>query len=412
MSSQRKLWGFVIVLFTVGCSSQAIAWVSPVENTNVWGIVRLQVQVKGASDVNFYIDEISEEGYLGAGNSAEDAHFEADWYTQDFPNGEYTIYAVVGEISSAVDDLQNQAALTVIVNNRMREATIPVDVIKMTPQNDPAPPRLEPGFKAFWYDPVPLGPTINSAGAEDAPFITPDGQNLYFWFTGDPSVDVQDQAKDPLTGIYVTHKENNAWEQPERLYLQYFDQLALDGAHTIWNDTMWFASVREGNFNGMDMWSARHVDGKWTAWRNLGEKINRDYQIGEMHISADGSELYFDSKRPGGMGGKDIWVSYLVDGEWGQPQPISAVNSELDEGWPFITQDMSELWFTGTYGGPAIFRSLKVNGVWGTPELVLSPMAGEPSLDAAGNLYFVHHRWDEVQQRVSEADIYVCYRID
>jgi hypothetical protein len=84
-----------------------------------------------------------------------------------------------------------------------------------------------------------------------------------------------------------------------------------------------------------------------------------------------------------------------VDDEWVVLELVNAVSSELDDGWPFITQDMKELWFTRTNGSPGIFRSLRVDGVWGNPELVLSPLAGEPSLDAAGNLYFAHHRWDE-----------------
>jgi hypothetical protein len=41
-------------------------------------------------------------------------------------------------------------------------------------------------------------------------------------------------------------------------------------------------------------------------------------------------------------------------------------------------------------------------------ELIVSPFAGEPSLDAEGNLYFVHH-WirDGV---ILDADLYVAYR--
>ncbi len=40
---------------------------------------------------------------------------------------------------------------------------------------------------------------------------------------------------------------------------------------------------------------------------------------------------------------------------------------------------------------------------------VISQFAGEPALDAAGNLYFVHHLFDS-SGNLAEADIYVAYR--
>ena len=49
-----------------------------------------------------------------------------------------------------------------------------------------------------------------------------------------------------------------------------------------------------------------------------------------------------------------------------------------------------------------------VNGAWQTPDLVVSPLAGEPSIDAQGNLYFVHHYY--VADQMVEADIYVAYK--
>jgi len=42
------------------------------------------------------------------------------------------------------------------------------------------------------------------------------------------------------------------------------------------------------------------------------------------------------------------------------------------------------------------------------PEMAVAPPAGEPSVDAAGNLYFVHHYYRDGV--MVEADIYVAYR--
>jgi hypothetical protein len=67
------------------------------------------------------------------------------------------------------------------------------------------------------------------------------------------------------------------------------------------------------------------------------------------------------------------------------------------------------LWFTRTYlGTPAIFQSLKSAGNWTAPQLIVSRFAGEPTLDDAGNLYFVHHFYEN--DVMIEADIYVAYK--
>ena len=105
-----------------------------------------------------------------------------------------------------------------------------------------------------------------------------------------------------------------------------------------------------------------------------------------------------------------IWVTRNAGGQWQPPENVAAVNSQYTDGWPFVSEDGTELWFTRTVGAPEIYRSVKSGGQWQAPERVLSPLAGEPSLDRRGNLYFVHHYWDDASDSMIEADIYVCTR--
>lgn len=289
---------------------------------------------------------------------------------------------------------------------RTREEAIPANAVKMTPLTDVLPPLLSSDkFEA----PIPLGPAINTSGGEDSAFITTDGNTLYFFFTPDVSISAEQQLFDGVTGIWVSEEQDGDWGTAQRVVLEDEDELALDGCVFVQGDEMWFCSARVGNYRGVDMWTARYKDGEWVARENAGEKLNVDYEIGELHITADGSEMYFHSPRAGGSGGYDIWVIRLVNGEWQKPENIEAVNTPETEGWPFITQDGEELWFTRFYmGSPAIFRSYKVDGEWGEPELIISQFAGEPSLDNQGNLYFTHHYFKD--GKMIEADIYVAYR--
>jgi hypothetical protein len=282
---------------------------------------------------------------------------------------------------------------------------IPPGAEKITPRTDTSQPVL---INESWASPVPLSDTINSAGLEDSPFILPEGDELYFFYTPDAKIPPEKQLTDGVTGIYYSEKHNDEWSEPVRISLQEKGKLSLDGCQFINGNIMWFCSAREGNFRDIDIYKAELKNGNWSNWENAGKLLNVEYEIGELHLTSDGKELYFHSDRSGGRGGLDIWVTENTDGNWQEPRNLKDINSEESEGWPFISQDKQELWFTRTYKGtPAIFRSIKLNdGTWSEPELILYQFAGEPSLDKYGNIYFVHHYYHD--KIMLESDIYIA----
>jgi hypothetical protein len=169
---------------------------------------------------------------------------------------------------------------------------------------------------------------------------------------------------------------------------------------------MWFASTRDG-YTGVNIFTAELVHGKWVNWTYSGDRLMKELDIGEVHIHGD--ELYFHSARTGSKGGLDIWVTTRNGYSWSDPVNIEAVNTGSMDGYPFVSSDGNELWFTRTFmGSPGIFRSVKGNGTWSESKLILSQFAGEPTLDDAGNLYFVHHYYEN--DIMIEADIYVAYK--
>ena len=281
-----------------------------------------------------------------------------------------------------------------------RESKIPLNAVKVTPETDLNPPK---SHSLEYNDPVHLPYSINTRGGEDSAFIMPDGETLYFWFTPDVNIPAEKQLIDGVTGIYVSRKSGDIWSKPERIILQDPKKLALDGCSFVKDNTIWFCSAREG-YSGINWFTAEFDSSKnkWQNWKKANFK--EEYEIGELHI--EGDELYFHSSRVGGKGGLDIWIMEKDSkGEWSEPINLSNVNTERNEGWPAISPDGKELWISKDYG---LWRSRNVNGKWSEPELMISPLAGEASIDAKGNVYFTHHFFKD--GKMIEADIYVAYK--
>jgi uncharacterized protein YrzB (UPF0473 family) len=287
-----------------------------------------------------------------------------------------------------------------------REVKIPADSVKVMPETDLYPPQLH---SDTWEEPIPMPGFVNTAGIEDSPFVTSDGNEFYFTFVPDVRVPPEKQLIDGVTGSYVSTLQGAGWSQPERVVLN--DDLSLDRCECLQGNILWVCSVRKGNYRSVDMYTTEFVEGKWSHWQNAGKRLNEQIAIGEMHITVDGSEIYFDADRSEGKEGHDIWVTRKVNDEWQIPKNVAAVNTEENEIRPFITQDGSELWFSRRYmGSPAIFRSMNIGGEWGDPELIISQFAAEPSLDEQGDIYFAHHFIENGS--MLEGDIYVAYKKD
>jgi hypothetical protein len=292
---------------------------------------------------------------------------------------------------------------------RSRYEAIPSNATKITPQSDLFPPILQSNE---WEAPIPVPGPVNTAGAEDSPFITPDDRWLFFFFTPDLNLPAEKQIADGVTGIYWSQRAGNNWTDPQRIILGSYE--SLDGCEFVQGNVMWFCSVRAGNYRAVDVYTAQYVNGIWTNVTNAGRQLNSGYAIGEFCLSPDGNTLYFSSNGTGGFGGRDIWYTTKSKGGWTAPINLGpVVNGNHDEDQPFITLNGQELWFTGTsrlgYPGPAVFRSIKLpDGSWAQPQEIISRFAGEPTLDDQGNIYFVHHYLTK-DMKLIEVDIYVAY---
>ena len=119
-----------------------------------------------------------------------------------------------------------------------------------------------------WTEPVNLGPTINTPGNEESPFIHPDTKTLYFTSDGRVGMGQSD--------IYLSRKDDN---------------------------------------------------GNWTEPKDLGYPINTAGNENSLMVSGNGELAYFASDKEGGYGGLDIYCFPLY--EEARPQKITYMKGKV-----------------------------------------------------------------------------------
>ncbi|MCX5644112.1 MAG: ankyrin repeat domain-containing protein [Phycisphaerae bacterium] len=135
--------------------------------------------------------------------------------------------------------------------------------------------------------------------------------------------------------------------------------------------SLYFLSRRPGGLGNADIWvtTRRTRDDPWGAPVNLGLPINSPAFEGAPCVSADGLELYFMSNRPGGCGGYDLWVSERAtrSDAWGAPVNLGPkVNSAAAENKPSISADSLSLYFSEHIGTGARPGGFGREDIWVT----------------------------------------------
>jgi hypothetical protein len=179
-----------------------------------------------------------------------------------------------------------------------------ITVEKVLPGQDNHSPIIH---SEEWKTPYPISGSVNSAGLEDSPFITPDGHTLFFFYTPSADTLAKQQINDQVTGIYRSKKVSSSWQEPERMLLAQGSDLALDSCPFFQDNVLWFCSIRAGNFRDIDIWTAAWDGTHWTDIINAGTYLNQDLQIGKMLLSPDWSALICHRSDKDHSNKHDLW---------------------------------------------------------------------------------------------------------
>ena len=217
------------------------------------------------------------------------------------------------------------------------------------------------------FNPVNLGINVNSNADEYLPALSADGSTLIFT----RSENVKGVRNEDF---YISYNDTDQWQFASNLG-EPINTLKNEGAQCITANgkTLYFtACSRNDSYGRCDIYQSDFVNEKWTNPVNLGPNINTESWESQPAISSDGRQLFFVSNRPGGRGGKDIWVSYKnANGVWMEAKNIGdKINTSKDDISPFLHWDNQTLYFASKgfigMGGFDVFVSrLNESGDWG-----------------------------------------------
>jgi hypothetical protein len=186
-----------------------------------------------------------------------------------------------------------------------------------------------------WTDPV-IAPFCaqDTTHGDFEPFVIHDGSRMFF---------SSNRLSANSSAIYTVGRTGDGWESTP-----------VSVGSPVNDDFAMFISIsRQGTayYSGPndDIYKSTYADGVFSTPIPLDYPVNlQGYTDGHPCVAPDESYLIFDSNRPGGFGGFDMWVCFKrQDGSWSDPVDLGDKVNDADfSGTAMITPDCKYLFFS------------------------------------------------------------------
>ncbi|MEI8137556.1 MAG: OmpA family protein, partial [Bacteroidota bacterium] len=266
-------------------------------------------------------------------------------------------------------------------NNKYQEAVDEyTSYIKLSPNDANAKNAIKFCQEIKYYTSKPIEyevkniEKINSAKSEFSPFII---NNKLMFIAERESFNfvdytVSEYNGEPYLNMYITNikrdKAESSTSFSKKINTDYHDGpacLSSDGK------TLYFTRVdykkKKDFVNTAKIFISTGKDRSWGKIQAF--EFNSDnYSVAHPSISSDNTKLFFTSDMPGGLGGKDIWMSTKNGAYWGKPVNLGPdINTSGDEMFPCIRKD-GILYFSSNglpgFGGLDIYKAKTLDNKW------------------------------------------------
>ncbi|MFC2085514.1 T9SS type A sorting domain-containing protein [Bacteroidota bacterium] len=184
-----------------------------------------------------------------------------------------------------------------------------------------------------WTD--PQTPSFAEGFMTASPSFTDNGNTVYF---------ISDRPGGP---IWTSTRTQTSWSTPTVVHFPWPANLGGGWEVSATNDGTLYLRMEVIGSQDPDIYCIRCVNGVYSEPERLDDTINSSSMELGPYIDPDEEYLIFESYRPGGYGGSDLYISFKkADGSWtpalnmGEP-----VNSSAGEGAPSVSPDGLYLFF-------------------------------------------------------------------
>jgi len=175
-----------------------------------------------------------------------------------------------------------------------------------------------------WSVPVNLGSRVNSGKWDSQPALSPDGRTIFFTSNRDGGYGQSDIWKTEL-------QENGFWGQPVNLgpSINTAGKEMAPFFHFD-NRTLYFASDGHPGMGSLDLFKSSRLDDElWETPENLGYPINTEGDDIAVIVNSRGNRGYLSAQREEGMGNYDIYGFELPTKI--SPEPVSYMQGTISD---------------------------------------------------------------------------------
>lgn len=144
------------------------------------------------------------------------------------------------------------------------------------------------------------------------------------------------------SGIAFSNIKKGKWTKPSLVKIPYFKlksehqsgSISADGKYLL------FGMESFGSYGVEDIYMSRlKLNEEWTSPKNLGRKINTEFEEQTPFITADNKTLFFASNGRGGNGSYDIFMATRLDDtwkKWTEPKNLGKLVNTKGQDFSFI----------------------------------------------------------------------------
>lgn len=222
-----------------------------------------------------------------------------------------------------------------------------------------------------WSNPRPLlvFPGRARAVAVDMS-VSPDGRELYF--LGQYPHD--DAPEKPGYDLWVSRRVDGTWATAHVVPTPVSTSAEELYPVVVADGSLYFSSNRAG-LGRSDVYRAQRLaDGRFAEPIKVAPPVNSEFGTGDTFVAPDESYVITSSRRPGGFGNGDLFVSFRTrDGSWGKPVNLGQdINTDQHEFCPMVTPDGKFLFFSRRWG--ATWEETTAGDVFWVDAKILEPL--------------------------------------